>query len=105
MKKPDPFYLSKYWLKCREKVLQRDDYLCQICLDHDVVTPADLVHHIEALKEQPDKALDMDNLQSVCHSCHNKLHPEKGSKGNANVIDKRKKKVRIIQSKSNPNFW
>jgi 5-methylcytosine-specific restriction protein A len=105
MKKPDPFYLSSAWRKCRAQVLQRDDYLCQICLSQGMITAADLVHHIEHLQDRPDKALDMYNLQSVCHACHNKLHPEKVSRGKANAIDKRKKKVRIIQTKSNPNIW
>ena len=28
----------------------------------------------------PEKALDLDNLQSVCPRCHNQIHDEKGRK-------------------------
>ncbi|MDR6227560.1 hypothetical protein [Desmospora profundinema] len=29
------------------------------------------------LKDNPDRALEADNLESVCAACHNQLHPEK----------------------------
>lgn len=77
MKKTKPFYKSKEWKACREVVLIRDNYLCQLCLQQGQLTAADVVHHIEHLQDNPDRALDPDNLQSVCASCHNRLHPEK----------------------------
>jgi len=74
------FYKSKAWEKCRQYVLVRDNYLCQYCLEKGKLTPADMVHHIEELKDNPEKALDPDNLISLCNTCHNKEHPEKGKK-------------------------
>ncbi|MFS1512526.1 HNH endonuclease [Chengkuizengella sp. SCS-71B] len=62
------------------------------------ITLADILHHLEHLEDNPDKALHMDNLLSVCSSCHNKGHPEKGKK------DQRKKKARrikVIEVKAN----
>jgi 5-methylcytosine-specific restriction protein A len=104
------FYKSNTWRKCREYVLIRDRYLCQRCLEEGKLTPATTVHHKQHLKDRPDLALSADNLQSVCYSCHNKLHPEK-----ARRITKRKKKTnteattkrraRVIESKPNPEIF
>ncbi|HBI1307286.1 TPA: HNH endonuclease, partial [Staphylococcus aureus] len=38
----DWFYHSKAWKKLREIALDRDNYLCQMCLREDVVTDANL---------------------------------------------------------------
>ncbi|MFS3940955.1 HNH endonuclease [Bacillus subtilis] len=68
------FYLSKAWVKCRALVLQRDSYMCQDCYKDKKLTQADMVHHIEEYADNPDRGLDMDNLVSLCNSCHNKRH-------------------------------
>lgn len=72
------FYNSAAWQRCRGVVLIRDNYLCQKCLKQGKITTADMVHHIEDLQDAPEKALDLDNLVSLCNPCHNKEHPEKG---------------------------
>ncbi|MCS1351158.1 HNH endonuclease [Mechercharimyces sp. CAU 1602] len=95
-KKPEPFYRSRAWKKAREFVLARDHYLCQRCWRNGKLTPAEVVHHVHPLKERPERALDADNLVSVCATCHNKLHPEKGKR------DKRRLyKARVIRSVAN----
>lgn len=71
------FYASSAWRRCRKAVLIRDHYLCQECLRRGIITQANIVHHIEALKDAPEKAMDMDNLETICPACHNKEHPEK----------------------------
>ncbi|MDC3412540.1 HNH endonuclease signature motif containing protein [Terrihalobacillus insolitus] len=93
-----PFYKTSVWQKCRESILSRDLYLCQECLEGGVLTPADTVHHIIHLKDDPSKALDEDNLVSVCSSCHNKLHPEKSNKKQRKKISNR---IRVVEVKSN----
>ena len=50
--------------------LQRDHYLCQACLKKKVIRKATEVHHVLPLEEFPDRALDLDNLQSLCFDCH-----------------------------------
>lgn len=87
------FYKSKAWEKCRQYVLARDNHLCQYCLKKGKLTPADMVHHIEELKDNPNKALDADNLISLCHPCHNKEHPEKGKKKDRPIS----KKIKVIK--------
>ncbi len=91
------FYKSKEWLRCREIVLIRDGYLCQPCLRNGKLTPANTVHHIKHYEDYPELALDEDNLESICPSCHNKEHPEKG-KGKKET---KRTKIPVIKSKAN----
>ncbi|WP_018934569.1 HNH endonuclease [Gracilibacillus lacisalsi] len=74
----DAFYKSFIWQKKRETILERDEYLCQVCMEYDDPIPADTVHHIVHLRDDPTLALVDTNLISVCFDCHNDLHPEKG---------------------------
>lgn len=74
------FYKSAKWIAKRKKILRRDKYMCQECRKYGKMTPATYVHHIQHLEDRPDLALVDSNLESVCLACHNKLHPEKGTK-------------------------
>lgn len=83
-KQSDPFYHSGPWLAARELALERDHRMCQICVAAfragNMRRPrkATIVHHIIPRTERPDLELDLDNLQSVCATCHNQEHPDKG---------------------------
>ena len=77
----DKIYKSTRWQKVRKIVLIRDNYLCQVCLRHGLITSANTVHHKIKLREDLNKAFDLDNLESVCSSCHNKEHPDRNSRG------------------------
>jgi len=61
------------WRKVRAMKLSRDP-LCELCLDQGETVAAELVHHIEPVKERPDLRLFMENLKSVCKPCHERLH-------------------------------
>lgn len=81
-----PFYLGKAWKDCRKTYLSSVGNLCEICAEKGIITPAYIVHHkthltVENLNN-PDIALNYDNLQAVCINCHNKIHFS--SKANAN---------------------
>lgn len=76
----DWFYHSKAWKKLREIALDRDNYLCQMCLEQGMITDAKIVHHIVYLDNDFNKALDLNNLMSVCHACHNKIHANDNKK-------------------------
>ena len=56
------------WTKRRMSVLQRDMYLCQMCLKAKRTTPAKEVDHITPKAE--DGTDDYDNLQAICTDCH-----------------------------------
>ena len=73
------FYVTTEWKKKRLEILKRDNNLCQRCLckfdgGHPnkkmKLTKAKYVHHIIPMKEAFDKALDDDNLVSLCFRCH-----------------------------------
>jgi 5-methylcytosine-specific restriction enzyme A len=74
----NPFYNSKKWKDKRKYILHRDGYLCQECKKYGRNNEAKVVHHILEVEEFPHLKLKNNNLVSVCKSCHNKIHPEKG---------------------------
>ncbi|MTV20886.1 HNH endonuclease [Staphylococcus delphini] len=86
----DWFYHSRAWKKLREIALDRDNNLCQMCLRKGEITDATIVHHIVYVDDDFSKALDLENLMSVCHSCHNKIHAN-------DSIKVENKKIRILK--------
>lgn len=74
------FYKSTDWDIARESVLIRDKFECQRCngnwcdginqVKEKKLTKAIVVHHIVALKDNYNKALDLNNLVSLCRECH-----------------------------------
>lgn len=73
------FYHSKEWRNKRKQVLLRDKYLCQSCLRKGYVNPVKkgqrfYVHHIIELKDDWEKRLDINNLETVCAECHLESH-------------------------------
>ena len=73
-------YGSEKWKRLRLKILRRDKYQCRICSRYGRIREATEVHHIIHSDERPDLAYDPSNLISLCHSCHEKQHPEKAGK-------------------------
>lgn len=67
-------YKSKRWKRKRENVLRRDDYKCKECIRYGRVTQASTVHHVKPAEDHPELAFDNENLISLCHACHNKMH-------------------------------
>jgi len=65
-------YHSTRWRKLRRQVLLRDDYMCLACLKEGRYRTAEVADHIVELRDDISKAYDMDNLQSLCHECHNR---------------------------------
>lgn len=73
------FYRSKDWLYLREQALKRDNYECQQCKRDGLVKIGSgktklNVHHIKEIETHPELALELDNLETLCVSCHNKVH-------------------------------
>jgi 5-methylcytosine-specific restriction protein A len=68
-------YDSK-WRRVRLLALDRDMHVCQMCLKmkpNPIYTPAQHVDHITPFNGKDDPLrLDLDNLQSLCQSCHNR---------------------------------
>ena len=66
-----PFYNSRAWRRCRKAYAESVFLLCEECGQ-----PGEEVHHkIELTPENisdPSITLNWDNLQLLCHSCHDK---------------------------------
>jgi HNH endonuclease len=48
---------------------------CELCMQRDVLVAATVVHHTRG--QDPEYAMDQDTLQSLCNSCHSRLHASK----------------------------
>lgn len=68
------FYKSRTWMTLRLHALRRDKNECQICKSKGKYRKADCVHHMKEVKEYPELALTLDNLQCLCNACHNEVH-------------------------------
>lgn len=67
------FYASTAWRKLRAHKL-RTDPLCSACEACGLLVPATHVHHKQERRDSPALAFELDNLESLCASCHSRLH-------------------------------
>ena len=65
------FYHSKAWQSLRQLFLYESP-LCVNCLKKGKLTSSYAVDHIIDISKRPDLALNFDNLQALCKSCHDK---------------------------------
>lgn len=70
------FYQSTAWRKCRDAYFKHMHGLCERCM-----APGKIVHHKIYLTlenyNDPDIALNWDNLELLCVDCHNREHFKK----------------------------
>ena len=64
------FYDSVAWKRVRRLKLATAP-LCERCQSRGLTVVADQVHHKQELRDRPDLALDVANLESLCRCCHN----------------------------------
>ncbi|MGJ9381521.1 HNH endonuclease [Salipaludibacillus sp. CF4.18] len=65
------FYNSSEWKAVRNVARARVNNLCEICLNEDVITVADVADHIIPIKVNWNKRLELSNIQMCCHFHHN----------------------------------
>lgn len=65
------FNVSPGWKKVRAECFTRDDYTCQHCKERGGYLHA---HHIKYYSEYPELRLELNNLLTLCKSCHNRVH-------------------------------
>lgn len=72
------FYKSKQWAECRASYMKSVGGLCERCFRNGLFTPGKIVHHKIHLTPEnignPHITLDWNNLELVCHNCHNEIH-------------------------------
>ena len=74
------FYSSKAWQDCRNEYAKRRHHLCEECLRQGIYRPGEIVHHVIEIDpitiNNPEVALNFDNLELLCRQCHYKAHPK-----------------------------
>lgn len=76
----DPDTRRRYgraWERIRSRHIKLHP-LCEQCLKHDKLTPAEEVHHILPLSRGGTH--DENNLMSLCTSCHSRITAEMGDR-------------------------
>ncbi len=90
------FYSSKAWQDCRNEYAKRRHYLCENCLRKGIYKPGTIVHHVIELDpvniENPEIALNFNNLELLCRDCHMAIHEVEGGRWAA--VNKRKRAAR-----------
>jgi 5-methylcytosine-specific restriction endonuclease McrA len=61
-----PFYSSKRWARVRFLAKRRDGFKCVKCGSRNKLE----CHHVKPVRERPDLAFELDNLQTLCRDCH-----------------------------------
>jgi 5-methylcytosine-specific restriction endonuclease McrA len=76
-KEYDKFRNSRKWFKFRREVFERDKYTCQKCgfkngkgIKHRDLHP----HHLKSATKYPKLMLKKENVTTLCHNCHGKIH-------------------------------
>ena len=69
-KESTAFYNSRSWRNLSINHRKKQP-LCMHCLEHNITKPADVVDHIDEIRDAWSKRFDTNNLESLCHACHN----------------------------------
>lgn len=67
------FYNGAAWKRLRLSKL-RQNPMCELCRPLGMHVVATHVHHKIELQQDRSLGLHIDNLQSLCHPCHSRLH-------------------------------
>ena len=77
-KKSQKFYQSIGWKTMRKRKLAQNPF-CEECEKQNKFMKASMVDHIRPIRQGGD-ALDINNLQSLCWSCHSRKSAQEGSR-------------------------
>ncbi len=68
-------YRSQKYRKLRKSLLEKHDYICQVCFKKKQKMT---IHHIKHALDYPDLFYEPSNLLVVCNNCHKqKFHRTK----------------------------
>jgi 5-methylcytosine-specific restriction enzyme A len=68
------FYGSVPWRKLRAAFLAENPLCLRCAAEGREGVPATVAHHVVERLDDPDRALDWDNLEALCASCHTNHH-------------------------------
>lgn len=72
------FYSSGEWQALAARAREEQHNECQRCKKRGWYAPCEAVHHRKRVKEQPELALEIRNLECLCRDCHEEEHVTKG---------------------------
>ncbi len=73
------FRSSAAWQRKQKEILQRDKYLCKMCLSKGIINNQNLsVHHIIPIRENDKLKLENNNLITLCSMDHALVEDDKG---------------------------
>ena len=67
-KEANSFYQSKQWKQTRNYIINRDNYICQVC--GEPINNRKIIDHITPRRIDKSKELDENNLWTLCYRCH-----------------------------------
>ena len=70
---------GRRWKRIRDAYV-REHPFCEKCYEEGRLVPVTEVHHIIPINDGGTS--DFDNLMSLCHSCHEKIHQKMAGRGN-----------------------
>jgi len=70
-------HYGREWRRIRDRYASLHP-VCENCLKEGKITPMEEVHHILPINRGGDHSWN--NLMSLCHSCHEKIHHELGDR-------------------------
>jgi len=73
-------YNTTQWQRIRRMVLQRQP-VCAACLELGYAAKAEVVDHIEPVRDRPDLAFTMTNLRGLCKLCHDAAKQKEEKRG------------------------
>lgn len=98
MPRPTPFLKSQAWRTIRVLALKRDGYRCVKCGRDVSASGASRVDHIKPRKTHPHLALSLPNLRTLCTTCDNQSHREKGGTYSSRSGNTGERQERIVIS-------
>ena len=85
----EAFYVSWKWRRCRIAFAKSKGNLCERCLARGIINPGSKEHPLEAHHKipltaenvhDPKIALNWDNMELLCNSCHNEERERKSKR-------------------------
>jgi 5-methylcytosine-specific restriction protein A len=89
-------YATNRWRRVRFLAKRRDNFACVRCGSRARLE----VHHVKRVKDAPERAFDLDNLQTLCRECHaRETEEELGRAPNAEQIAWRRAVAELARPK------
>lgn len=79
-------YKTKRWGRTKDLVIIRDEGICQEC--HKMITGRFIIHHKQVATLE--NFYNIDNLELVCQTCHNRLTFSEGLRREYKPVPKKK---------------